>query len=419
MKRFLASTAILTIAFTAAASATSPSAPLDRGLVRVEAHAFNERQKIAEPGGHLFTGVVKFDDLSFASLAKAAPPSLSPFASILPVRFSTKLSLKPGVYALGVEIPNSHRFSRTACNVKIDTEDGDEIYSGAEITPRNRKMSEKFTIEEEVDIGLVYEIVCSYDVTGSGSLHELTDSRIVPLIALGDALPRPIAANEVGLEKTSATLNSGARSIGKKGESKTVVIADGMRNGWRVAYRDVYVSPNFGNGTLDQRWKTALDTPALLTVHANGPTMAATQTAETQKRGNLAATHLELNSNLVVTPENAGTTWLALSAIARNSNVGRCFAEATVAGERIENETRHNIRAERIAEVMMRADNKRQLVGAWSLPDLQPGAYAVRVVLACENQHLPIAGSDVTVHLRRPGDENLRPAAPAEFVVEK
>jgi len=421
MQRLLASTALTLIALTAAASATS--AQLDRGLVRVEAHAFNERQKIAEPGGHLFTGVVKFDDLSFAALAKTAPPSLSPLMSLLPIRFSTKLSLKPGVYSFGLEMPNSHRFSRTPCSVKIDTEDGDEIYSGLENTSRNPKLSEKFSIEEPVDLGLIYEIVCSYEAGPYGSLHDLRDSRIIPTIAVGDAVPRPIVANEVGIEKSNAqgVSNAAVRTLGKKKETAPVAaIADGMRNGWRVAYRDVFVSPNFGNGTIEQRWNTALQAPALLTVHADGPTMKAAPSPETQKRGNLAATHLEINSNLVVTPENAGTTWLALSAISRTTNHGRCFSEATVAGMRIENETRHNLRAAKIAEVTVNAGGTgRHLVGAWLLPDLAPGAYPVRIVLTCENQFLPIAGADVTVHLRRPGDENLRTAAPAEFVIEK
>lgn len=416
MKRLLATTAM--IAFTAAASATSPTAQLDRGLVRVEAHAFNERLKLAEPGGHLFAGNVKLGDLGFDAAARIAPPALSPFASILPIRFSTKLSLKPGVYALGVDIPNWFRVSRTPCSVKIDTADGDEIFAGVAGNVRDRKMGEKFSIEEAVDLDLVYEIVCSYTPEGSGSLFNvnISETRIIPTISIGDALPRPIADNEIGIEKSNAqsASNSGARTIGKKKDATPAAIADGMKNGWKVSYRDIVVSPTMGNGTLDQRWNAALQAPAPRTLHANGPTMQGGE-----KAPNLAATHIELSSNLVVTAENAGTTWLAMSAISRSIHFGSCWAEATVSGERIENETRHNIRAKFVPNVIIRADNKRQLVGAWLLPDLAPGVYPVQIVLACDSTATPIAGSDVTILLRRPNDENLRAAAPAEFVVEK
>lgn len=416
MKRLLASTAIATIAFTAAASATSPQ--LERGLVRVEAHAFNERLKLAEPGGHLFVGNVKLGDLGFDAAAKIAPPVLSPFASILPIRFSTKLTLKAGVYALGVDIPNWHRVSRTPCSVKIDTADGDEIFAGVAGNIRDRKMGEKFSIEENVDLDLVYEIVCSYTPEGSGSLFNVNSSetRIIPTISIGDALPRPIAGDEIGIAKSTAqgASNSAARTIGKKKDAPPATIADGMKNGWSVNYRDIVVSPTMGNGTLDQRWNAALQSPPSRSIHANGPTMQGGD-----KAPNLAATHIELNSNLVVTAENAGTTWLALSAISRTIHYGFCWAEANVSAERIENETRHNIRAKFVPNVIIRADNKRQLVGAWLLPDLAPGAYPVQIVLTCDSTATPIAGSDVTILLRRPNDENLRAAAPAEFIVEK
>ncbi|MCA3264978.1 MAG: hypothetical protein ING19_02820 [Azospirillum sp.] len=431
-RKLLASTALALFATIAAAHAQTPApasptqaAPtpkLERGIVRIEAHPNSERQRLHPSELALFSGTAKIENLGFDSVAAFAPPGLTPFVSLLPVRVRATLSLEPGNYRLGVWIPEYFRFSRSLCKLKIETSDGDPIFDGVVGDgTREKTMSEAFALDEKTELEVVYDIVCSYQPSGgSGSLRGMPreDARVKLMIARGDEQPRELTPREISA-KAMPTI---ARTLGQR-RPEPPKLADGMRTGWRVEHRAAAFAPLFGADTLEEKWAAVWRAPIVATIAAPGPSMAppaaAPSAPQAQRVRDTASSAIVMTSNLLVTEDNAGTTWLALSAGSNSKEIFPCWSEAVVNDRKLENESRHAPLNQGTFQVVFPADGRKHLAGAWLLPDLAPGAYSVRISIACATTTLTIAGGDVNVLLKRSNDRALRLPNPGEFVVEK
>ncbi|MCA3083077.1 MAG: hypothetical protein ING69_10535 [Rhodocyclaceae bacterium] len=412
MNRLLATTAL-------AALIATPAFANDRlpGNVRLEALPLASDGRIVPSERALFAGNVKIDDLRLRSIGKIAPSQ--PFVSVMNFRVAATLKLPKGAHALGISA--DHReWSGRECKATI-TADGeaDPIYEGLLGSERAPKMSENFVIDADIEADFAFTVTCEYQMLGSNNMAELRNDKIDLMIASDGGLPRKITAAELSTEKMADT----ARTIGAKPAAAAPALADGVRNGWTIETRAAQLSPLYGEGPFEERWLRVFKTPALYTLES--PMMApggVSMTAAPEKKSfaSLAPSDtpaaIQMRSTLLVTPEQKGSTWLGLMLSANSPNSGgNCNARAEIVNKKEPNLTRHSADE---ATVLVDVRAGRYLVGLWDLPDLEPGAYDVKISLGCERAWTTNSAS-YSVMLKRPTDRGLRLPVAGDFVVRK
>jgi hypothetical protein len=209
---------------------------------------------------------------------------------------------------------------------------------------------------------------------------------------------RKIDPTEIAAEPTSESQISSARVLRfGAGAAAKPALADGVESGFAVEFRKMATKD-----VDDELKKTAVATRVLATndiVIKRSPEMAT-----------VARPLLLLTSNVTVSEKQVGTTAIAIVGILpMHASYSRCSSTAWVVGKQFQNLT---------ATPNNNFYPGANLLGMYEADFPQPGAYEVKILVACDGfQNL--ADATIRPMLKRPGEKRLRAAEPTDFVIKK